>query len=424
MSEPTDSVPVSQEEHFPSGEVVEPVMEEVVDVPADEPVVDEPVVDEPVVDEPVVEEPVVDEPVVDEPVVDEPVVEEPVVDEPVVEEPVVDEPVVEEPVADEPVADEPVADEPVADEPVADEPVVEEVVATPAEEPAVDQPVVEQTVVEEVPPPPPGPIPVPVEEPVVAVPAEEPPAPVEETPVPVEEVTVTVNVEYTTILVKPTKVTMDSYNPQQQKLINALNAAVTKGESEETKIPPEIIAMFTWAGLKTKRFLNALLEMDDARYLEISPWEGSSIFSTLAGNKANVTMMYPSNGNEASISDYLPTYKGNNNVNLIVNDYFSYDVKTLPKFNIFMYDADWSEDAQYQALKQYYDNMDNTFIYIADDWNWHSVQKGTIRAIQDLNLTILEEFECLLTPDGSHTGMELAKSDWWNGIYVAVLQKN
>jgi len=403
MSEPTDSVPVSQEEQFPPVEVA---------VPVEEPVVDEPVVEEPVVEEPVVEEPVVEEPVVDEPVVDEPVVAVPV-EEPVVEEPVVEEPVVEEPVVDEPVVEEPVVEEPVAP--------VEEPVA-PVDEPVVDEPVVEEPVVEEVPPPPPGPIPLPVEEPVV--PVEEPVVPVEAPPAPVEEVAVTVNVEYTTILVKPTKVTMASYTPQQQKLINALNAAVTKSESEETKIPPEIIAMFTWAGLKTKRFLNALLEMDDARYLEISPWEGSSIFSTLAGNKANVTMMYPSNGNETSISDYLPTYKGKNNVNLIVNDYFSYDVKTLPKFNIFMYDADWSEDAQYQALKQYYDNMDNTFIYIADDWNWHSVQKGTIRAIQDLNLTILEEFECLLTPDGSHTGMELAKSDWWNGIYVAVLQKN
>ena len=182
--------------------------------------------------------------------------------------------------------------------------------------------------------------------------------------------------------------------------------------------------MFTWAGLKTKNFLNSLLEMDDARYLEISPWEGSSIFSTIHGNKANVTMIYPSNGKENIISDSLPKFMGNNNVKLIVDDYFSCDVSKLSKFNIYMYDAGCSEEEQYDALKYYYKNLDDVFIYIADDWNWHSTQKGTIRAINDLNLSILGEFEQLLTTDGTHTNMDLAKSDWWNGIYVAVLQKN
>ena len=299
-------------------------------------------------------------------------------------------------------------------------------------EPVVEEPVVEpepviEPVIEPVPEPVVEPVPEPVVEPVPETVVEEPiveePV-VEPVPEPVQEVTVSVEIDYTTIIIKPTKVTLNNYSPAQQKLINTLNNAVSKGQSLESKVSQETLNLFTWAGLKTKHFLNALLEMEDARYLEISNWEGSSIFSTICGNNANVTMIYPSNGKENMISDNLATYKGNNNVNLIVENYFTHNASSLPKFNIFMYDADWSEESQREALRYYYNNMEDTFIYIADDWNWHSVQKGTIRAIQDLNLTILEEFECLMTSDGSHTNMDLAKSDWWNGIYVAVLQKN
>ena len=67
--------------------------------------------------------------------------------------------------------------------------------------------------------------------------------------------------------------------------------------------------------------------------------------------------------------------------------------------------------------------MDDMFIFIVDDWNWQHVREGTLVAIEKLNLKVLYEKEVRLTSDNSHTPQPLAINTWWNGIYVAVLQK-
>ena len=64
--------------------------------------------------------------------------------------------------------------------------------------------------------------------------------------------------------------------------------------------------------------------------------------------------------------------------------------------------------------------MDDMFIFIVDDWNWQHVREGTLVAIEKLNLKVLYAKEVRLTSDNSTTH---ASNTWWNGIYVAVLQK-
>ena len=116
-------------------------------------------------------------------------------------------------------------------------------------------------------------------------------------------------------------------------------------------------------------------------------------------------------------------FKGENNVSFIERDCYSIDVTTLPKFNIYLYDGDHSHESHYKALSHFYDCLDDIFIYIVDDWNWHSVRNGTNDAISNLNLEILYDKEVRLTLNEDHTPMDIAHRTWWNGIYVAVLKK-
>ena len=58
-----------------------------------------------------------------------------------------------------------------------------------------------------------------------------------------------------------------------------------------------------------------------------------------------------------------------------------------------------------------------------DDWNWQDVRDGTNKSIQKLNLKVLYEKEIRLTWDNSLTPKHIASQTWWNGIYVAILQK-
>ena len=62
--------------------------------------------------------------------------------------------------------------------------------------------------------------------------------------------------------------------------------AFENAEKGESKITQEIIDMEGMSGIKTRHFYNNLLNRDDARYLEIGTWKGSSICSAMCGNKA------------------------------------------------------------------------------------------------------------------------------------------
>jgi hypothetical protein len=88
-----------------------------------------------------------------------------------------------------------------------------------------------------------------------------------------------------------------------------------------------------------------------------------------------------------------------------------------------MYDGNHTNESHYNALLHYYNCLDDVFIFIVDDWNMHDVRDGTINCIKKLNLKVLYEKEIRLTWDNIHTPLPEARSTWWNGIYVAILQK-
>jgi asparagine synthetase A len=102
---------------------------------------------------------------------------------------------------------------------------------------------------------------------------------------------------------------------------------------------------------------------------------------------------------------------------------FEVDVSSLPKFNIYMYDGDHSYFSHYNALIHFINCLDDIFIYIVDDWNWKDVREGTRNSIKKLNLKVLYEKEIRLTWDESVTPEPQLSKTWWNGIYIAILQK-
>jgi hypothetical protein len=76
------------------------------------------------------------------------------------------------------------------------------------------------------------------------------------------------------------------------ELINKYKDHIEKSfdnaENNISKITNEILNINGMTGVKTRHFYNNLLNIDDARYLEIGTWKGSSVCSAMCGNKANV----------------------------------------------------------------------------------------------------------------------------------------
>lgn len=205
-----------------------------------------------------------------------------------------------------------------------------------------------------------------------------------------------------------------------------IETSLQNAESGSSNITYDIITMEGMSGTKTRHFYNNLLRYPDARYLEIGTWKGSSVCSAMCGNTATVVCIDNWSQCGGPKEDFLTNFnkfKGNNNATFIENDCFQVNVSTLPKFNIYMYDGEHSENSHYRALSHYYNCLDDVFIFIVDDWNDKRVRDGTYRAICDLNLKVLYEKEIRLTWDNTHTPVEQAKATWWNGIYIAILQK-
>lgn len=205
-----------------------------------------------------------------------------------------------------------------------------------------------------------------------------------------------------------------------------IETSFENAENYTSKITIDIINMEGMSGTKTRHFYNNLLSIPDARYLEIGTWKGSSVCSAMCGNKAKVTCIDNWSEFGGPKNEFLMNFekfKGENEASFIENDCYSVDVYKLPKINMYMYDGNHTNENHYKALLHYYNCLDDIFIFIVDDWNWKEVRDGTMTSIQKLNLKVLYEKEVRLTWDNSVTPEPELSKNWWNGIYIAILQK-
>jgi len=223
-----------------------------------------------------------------------------------------------------------------------------------------------------------------------------------------------------------------------QKYRSHLLNCFDNAENFESKLIAEIFALTGMTGVNTKHFYNNLLELEDARYLEIGCYMGSSTCAAMYGNNAQITCIdnwhdFISNeldngvdktGPIQTFLDNVNKYKGDNKLQFFNEDCFAIDANKLGKFNIYLFDGDHSYESQYKALTYYINNMDNTFILLVDDWNWDDVREGTFDAIRDLNLKIEWKKEIRMTQNNAHTPPDIAHATWWNGICVCILTKS
>lgn len=211
------------------------------------------------------------------------------------------------------------------------------------------------------------------------------------------------------------------------KYIEHLESCFKKAYNLESKISEDIKTIQGMTGQMTRHFYNNLLSIDDARYLEIGVWMGSSSCAAMYGNKAHVVLMDDFSGFGSPKKEFIENfnkYKGDNDAEFIEQDCFKMDIsKFKKKFNIYLFDGDHSEWSQYKAVEYYLPCMDGVFILVVDDWNWLSVRNGTNRSIADNKLEVLWKKEIILTKNDEHTPNEEANKTWWNGIAVFVLKK-
>jgi len=206
------------------------------------------------------------------------------------------------------------------------------------------------------------------------------------------------------------------------QLIDHIKSSLNNTNNYISKITDEILKMDGMSGKKTRHFYNNICSMNDARYLEIGTWKGSSICSAMCNNKMTCVAIDDWSGFGGPKTEFLKNFnkfKGKNNATFIEKNCWDIDVTTLGKFNIYMYDGHHSETNHFKALNHYTSCLDDEFIYLVDDWNLLQVREGTLKSIKNSNLEILYQKEIYTKAKG---GMG-QPYEWWNGLSIFVLKK-
>lgn len=209
-------------------------------------------------------------------------------------------------------------------------------------------------------------------------------------------------------------------------LINHILYSLDRTDNYISNVTNDILTMEGMSGKKTRHFYNNICSMKDARYLEIGVWKGSSICASMCNNEMTCVCIdnwSEFGGPKNEFINNFNKYKGKNNASFIENDCWQIDVKSLGKFNIYMYDGNHTETSHFKALSHYLPCLENQFIYLVDDWNCESVRVGTMNSIKENALNILFQKVIRTTHDNSHAQPCGPASDWHNGISIFVLEK-
>jgi hypothetical protein len=195
------------------------------------------------------------------------------------------------------------------------------------------------------------------------------------------------------------------------------------------KLTDVVLNMTGMSGRKYRSLINTLVKGVPApKYLEVGSWAGSTASAVLWKNAVDVVCIdnWSQFGGPKDAFLENTALAGNENTRLMLveSDFRAVPWGTLPKSNIYMFDGPHTEVDQYDGIVIAQPALEDTYILVVDDYNWPSVRNGTLRAINDLGLTVECAIEIRTTQDDTHPQIAYqANSDWHNGYFIAVIGK-
>lgn len=222
-------------------------------------------------------------------------------------------------------------------------------------------------------------------------------------------------------------------------IIHHIVVSIVQARNGQSKIDPntdegkEILEYNGYTGTRTRHFYNNICNsnaLKDIKYLEIGTWNGSSSMSAVYKN--NITGLFIDNwsqfgGDSNVFIENMTKFGKSSSIFLLESDCWNVDLKDLDMapFNVYLFDGDHSELDHFKSLDYYYPVLDDTFIFLVDDWNWPNVRDGTMRAINQLNLHVLFRHEEFVSQDElNNMPNHYGKKTWWNGIGIFLLSKS
>ena len=203
--------------------------------------------------------------------------------------------------------------------------------------------------------------------------------------------------------------------------------SIEDAAARRSKINAGVLAVHGMSSPQVRHLLNNLCNREGCNYLEVGAWQGSTVISAAFGNAGHFTAI---DSCEAwlerpfplqALLDNQERFRGTAPFALHEIDAWQFDISLLPPgVNVYFYDGDHSPEATAKALTHFHDALAETFVLVMDDWNREGIRVATLAAIAGSYHTLYGRE--LFTP-GRESGTHRHPISWWNGLYVAVLQK-
>jgi predicted O-methyltransferase YrrM len=155
-------------------------------------------------------------------------------------------------------------------------------------------------------------------------------------------------------------------------------------------------------------------------YLEIGIHLGSTFIPALHGNQALATCIdnWSLDGHtradfQANLDRFLPERE----VAVIESDAFQVDLSLINQpVDVYFYDGAHDRNSQYMAFSYFNSVLADRFVVLIDDVRWPEPREETQRAIKELKYKNLwaRTLPAKSTQD---------PDAWWDGLYVALLEK-
>lgn len=176
-----------------------------------------------------------------------------------------------------------------------------------------------------------------------------------------------------------------------------------------------------FSSTKVRQLLNRIVGHPDCKnYLEIGVHLGSTFIPAIYGNEVNATCIdnWIRFGNrrtqfENNLAVHVPDAK----INMIEADCWTVDLaKVIQPVDVYFFDGEHHYDDQYKAFTYYNPVLSERFVALVDDYNWSEPRDATQKAFKDLGYNVIVDWFLHGDYNGSEKG-------WWNGLYVALVEK-
>lgn len=207
--------------------------------------------------------------------------------------------------------------------------------------------------------------------------------------------------------------------------IEKIQLAIGKAVCRTSSLTPLALTVPALSSLNIRHLMNNLGSIS-TRYMENGVHKAGLFCSTICNNPnlLSATAIDSWESDETNEDKAEPQFDENvamlkpldTELQKIKGDSFSVNPSDINgPIDLYLYDSDHSEKAQYDALLHYLPCLSDTFIWCVDDLDFPEVIHGTERALKDAPVDVLFRHD--------FKGNDHDNNHFWNGFMVALLIK-